>query len=105
MHTINDSNYASLVESSELPVVLDFGATWCGPCKKLEPIIEELSKELEGKAIFGKVDIDAAQETAKKFGVMSVPTVIFLKGGQPVYKFAGLMPKNKIQQLLDQHLW
>ncbi|MFN8547407.1 MAG: thioredoxin [Candidatus Eisenbacteria bacterium] len=104
MQKVNDANYDQIVGGASLPVVLDFGATWCGPCKKLEPIIEELSTELAGKAIFGKVDIDEAQNTARKFGVMSVPTVIFLRAGEPVYKFVGLMPKNKIQQLLDQHL-
>ena len=104
MQKINDGNFAEIIGAATVPVVLDFGATWCGPCKKLEPIIEELSKELEGKAIFAKVDIDEAQSTAQKFGVMSVPTVVFLRAGEPVYKFVGLMPKNKIQQLLDQHL-
>lgn len=104
MLKVNDQNFAELVESSGLPVVLDFGATWCGPCKKLEPIIEELSKEVGDRALFAKVDIDESVDTARRYGVMSVPTVVFLKNGQPVHKFVGLMPKNKIQALLGEHL-
>lgn len=105
MHKITDSNYDELVAGSQTPVVLDFGATWCGPCKKLEPIIEELASEHDGRVLVGKVDISEAPGVAQKFGIMSVPTVVFLKqGGEPVHQFSGLESKAKITQLMSQHL-
>ena len=104
MQKITDANYDDLVGGSATPVVLDFGATWCGPCKKLEPIIAELSQENDGKVLVGKVDISEAPGVAQKFGIMSVPTVVFLKDGQPVHQFSGLESKAKITELMSQHL-
>jgi thioredoxin 1 len=98
-----DDTYATQVEQSALPVILDFGATWCGPCKKLEPILDQLSGELGEKVRFLKIDVAEAPETAKKYGVMSVPTVVFLKDGQKVHQFVGLESKEKIQKLITQH--
>jgi len=103
MQHVMDDSYATLVEQSELPVVLDFGATWCGPCKKLEPILDELAGQLEGKVRVLKVDVGEAPATAQKFGVMSIPTVIFLKGGQAIHRFVGVESKDKILKLLNQH--
>jgi thioredoxin 1 len=103
MEHVMDDTYAAQVEQSGLPVILDFGATWCGPCKKLEPILDQLSGELGEKVRFLKVDVAEAPETAKKFGVMSVPTVVFLKDGQKVHQFVGLESKEKIQKLVTQH--
>ena len=103
MQHVTDGNYAELVESSDVPVVLDFGATWCGPCKKLEPILEEVSGGYDGRIRFLKVDVGEAPGTAQRFGVMAVPTVIFLKGGQPVHRFSGVESKDKIVKMLGQH--
>jgi len=104
MEKVNDTNYTALVEGSQLPVVLDFGATWCGPCKKLEPILEEISSAYDGRLRFLKVDVGEAPSTAQKHGVMSVPTVIFFKDGKAIHRFSGLESKDKIQKLLAQHL-
>ena len=104
MVKVNDKNYEEVVAQSDLPVVLDFGATWCGPCKKLEPIIEELSGEMAGKVVMAKVDVGEAPSVAQKFGVMGVPTVMFLMGGQPVHQLSGLQSKEKIAGLINQHL-
>jgi thioredoxin 1 len=104
MEHVTDVNYATLVEQSDVPVVLDFGATWCGPCKKLEPILEEMSGGYAGKLRFYKVDVGEAPGTAQKFGVMGVPTVVFLKDGKPVHRFSGVESKDKITKMLVQHL-
>jgi thioredoxin 1 len=104
MEHVTDTNYATLVEASEIPVVLDFGATWCGPCKKLEPILEDLSGGYDGKVRFLKVDVGEAPGTASKFGVMGVPTVVFLKNGQLVHRFSGVESKDKITKMIVQHL-
>jgi thioredoxin 1 len=104
MEHVNDANFDHLVKTSDLPVVLDFGATWCGPCKKLEPILEEMSVGYDGKVRFYKVDVGEAPGTAQKFGVMSVPTVVFLREGEQVHRFSGLESKDKIAKLLTQHL-
>ncbi len=104
MEHVTDENYATLVETSDVPVVLDFGATWCGPCKKLEPILDELSASYAGKVRILKVDVGEAPGTAQKHGVMSVPTVIFLKEGKLVHRFSGVESKDKITKLMGQHL-
>lgn len=103
MDHVKDETYAMQVEQSDLPVILDFGATWCGPCKKLEPILDQLAGELAGKLRILKVDVAEAPETARKFGVMSVPTVVFLKGGQKVHQFVGVESKDRVQKLITQH--
>lgn len=103
MEHVNDTDFAERIKAVSLPLVLDFGATWCGPCKKIEPILDELSREYAGKAEFLKVDVGEATETARTFGVMSVPTVIFMKSGEPVYRFSGVQSKEKIVQLLEEH--
>lgn len=103
MQHVTDDTFETLVESSELPVVLDFGATWCGPCKKLEPVLEEISGGFDGRIRFLKVDVGEAPGTAQKFGVMGVPTVIFLKGGKAIHRFSGLESKDKITKMLGQH--
>lgn len=103
MQKVDSANFTTFVEGAAEPVVLDFGATWCGPCKRLEPVLEELAGELTGKVAFGKVDIDHSPEVAQRFGIMAVPTVLFFKSGQVVHKFTGVEAKAKISGMMTQH--
>lgn len=97
---VNDQNFAE-VKQSNLPVLLDIGATWCGPCKALAPIIDEIGAEYEGKALVGKVDVDEAPGIASEFRVRNVPTVLFLKGGVAVDKSVGLVAKATLTDKLN----
>ena len=83
--------------ATELPIVLDFSATWCGPCKQLAPIIEDLSNEYEGRIAVGKCDIEEADDLTAEYGIRNVPTVIFIKNGQVVDKFVGSKSKGDVQ--------
>lgn len=95
---INDSNYEEIANQG-LPIVLDFWATWCGPCKMISPIIEELSTEYEGKVVVGKVNIeDEAEDLIAEFGIRNVPTVLFIKDGEVVDKVLGAAPKSKFDE-------
>jgi thioredoxin 1 len=96
-----DDNFQKEVIESSQPVIVDFSATWCGPCRQLSPIIDDLAKEYAGKVKVGKVDIDQSQEVAGKFGIMSVPTVLFFKGGQKVDTLVGLNPKSVYKSKID----
>lgn len=100
---INDSNFNEVLNET-LPVVLDFSATWCGPCKKIAPIIDELAAEYEGRVVVCKADVDENDELTAKYGVRNVPTVLFIKGGEVMDKNVGASPKNvfveKIEALL-----
>jgi thioredoxin 1 len=92
--TFTDSNFDSEVIKSDVPVVVDFWAAWCGPCRMIAPIIEELSGEYQGKIKVGKLDVDENQQTAIKYGVRSIPTVLFLRGGQVKDTIIGAVPKS-----------
>lgn len=104
MIDVNDSNFEQEVLEAEGLVVLDFGATWCGPCKKLDPIMEDLSSEFDGKAKFGKVDVGVAPGVAQKYRVLSVPQVLFFRDGNVVQQITGLVPKSKLVNKLNEHL-
>jgi thioredoxin len=92
---VNTQSFKELAAQDGL-LVVDFFATWCGPCKKLSPILDEVAEEFAGKANIVKVDIDESEDLAVEFGIRSVPTVLFLKGGQVVDKFVGAVPKSEI---------
>ena len=98
---ITDSNFDELVMKSTQPVVVDFWAEWCGPCRIIGPVIEELSKEYEGRAIVGKVDVDANSEVSAKFNVRSIPTVLFIQNGVVVDKSVGAVPKATLAEKLN----
>ncbi len=96
-----DSNFDAEVLSASAPVLVDFWAEWCMPCKILGPTIDELADSYHGKALVGKVDIDSNQEIAMKFGISAIPTVIIFKDGQPAKKFVGLTKKEDLAAALD----
>ena len=101
---ITDANFDELVLKSDKPVMVDFWAEWCGPCRMLGPIIEEVSKDYEGKAVVGKLDVDSNQEFASKFGVRNIPTVLVFNGGELVKRQVGVSPKNVYTESLDELL-
>ncbi|MEG1580316.1 MAG: thioredoxin [Bacteroidaceae bacterium] len=100
---ITDQNYESIVAEGK-PIVLDFFATWCGPCKKIGPFIEELSNEYAEQVIVGKCDVDENNELSVKFGIRSVPTVLFIKNGEIVDKAVGAAPKSTFEDKLKSML-
>ena len=101
---ITDSNFEEVVLKSSKPVMVDFWAEWCGPCRMLGPIIEELSKEYDGKAVVGKVDLDANQEFAAKYGVRNIPTVLLFDKGELIGRHVGVSPKTTYQGAIDAAL-
>ncbi|TVP52582.1 MAG: thioredoxin [Mongoliibacter sp.] len=100
---ITDANFEEIM-NSEHPVLVDFWAEWCGPCKMIGPIVEELAGDYEGKAVIGKVDVDSNPAVASQFGIRSIPTLLFFKGGQIVDKQVGAVPKAVLAQKLDAQL-
>ncbi|HLP20359.1 MAG TPA: thioredoxin [Chitinophagales bacterium] len=101
---LTDSNFKETVLDSGKVTLVDFWAEWCGPCKAIGPMIEEISKEYEGKAIIGKVDVDSNPETAMKYGIRNIPTILFIKNGQVVDKQVGAVPKASLVAMLNKHL-
>lgn len=101
VHEITTDNFEELVVKSDKPVVIDLWAEWCGPCRMLTPIMEELGTEYDGKAIIGKVDVDSNPDIAAKYGVRNIPTVLFVKDGELVDKQVGAVPKSTLAAKLD----
>lgn len=100
----NDSNFESEVLKSDVPVLVDFYADWCAPCKMMSPIINELSNEYEGKAKIGKLNVDQNGKTAQEYKVMSIPTMLLIKNGKVVDTIVGAVPKQQIENKIKAHL-
>lgn len=101
---ITKDNFENEVLKSQTPVLLDFWATWCGPCRMLSPVIEEIANDFDGKAKIGKVNVDEEPELAAAFGISSIPTVVVIKNGKAVNSSVGFMPKSKIEDMLNEVL-
>jgi len=101
---VNDSNFEEEVLKSDLPVLVDFFADWCGPCRMISPLIEELAQEYEGKMKICKANVDNAQALATQYGVSSIPTVVFFKNGEQVDQFKGALPKENIEEYIKKYL-
>lgn len=102
--TITDQNFAEEVTKSNLPVLIDFWAVWCGPCRAIAPIVEQLADEYDGKVKIGKLDVDENPETAVKFGVRSIPTLLIFKNGQVVDTIIGAVQKQVIVQKITPYI-
>jgi thioredoxin 1 len=100
---ITDANYEEIL-ATEKPVLIDFWAEWCGPCRMIGPIVEELAKEYDGKAVIGKVDVDANPAISIKYGIRSIPTLLIFKGSQVVDKQIGAVPKKNLVDKLEAQL-
>lgn len=102
LSVLTDENFSTEVLSSKLPVMVDFFATWCGPCKALTPIVEKLSTAYQGKLKVGKLNIDEAPQTPSQFGVRAVPTIVFFKGGKAVDTVVGLKKEGELRERIDR---
>lgn len=99
--TITDDNFENEVINSDLPVLIDFWAVWCGPCKIIAPVVEQLAEEYDGKLKVGKLDVDSNQQTSIKYGVRSIPTLLLFKNGQVKDTIIGAVPKQQIVQKIN----
>jgi len=102
--TFTDENFETEVIQSDLPVLVDFWAEWCGPCKMIAPSVEELATDFAGKARVGKVDVDSNQAVASKYGIRSIPSLLIFKGGEVVEQIVGAVPKAQLQSKLEANL-
>ncbi|MBI4333700.1 MAG: thioredoxin [Chloroflexi bacterium] len=98
---VNDSNFDQTVLKADLPILVDFWAPWCGPCRMVAPILEELSEEFNGKVAIGKLNVDENTTSAKKFSISSIPTMILFSKGKPVQQLVGARPKKELREILS----
>ena len=98
---VDDNNFDQIVLQSKTPVLVDLWAAWCAPCRMVEPVVEELAREYEGKISFAKLDVDHNPKTASKYGIMSIPTLLIFKDGKPVSNIVGFRPKAELKRSLD----
>jgi len=98
---VNDANFEEVVLQSDVPVVVDFWAEWCGPCRMVGPIVEDLSEEYKGRIVVAKMDVDSNPAVTSKLGIRNIPTILFFKGGQQVDKQVGAVPKTVLSQKID----
>jgi len=101
---ITDSNFQTEVLNSEKVTLIDFWAEWCGPCRAISPIVEELAKEYDGRALIGKVNVDENPEITVKYGIRNIPTILFIKKGEIVDKQVGAVPKSALEEKLKRHI-
>ncbi len=101
---IDDNNFDKVVTQAKTPVLVDFWAAWCGPCRMVAPVVEELAEEYDGKISFAKVDVDQNPKIAGRYGIMSIPTLILFKDGKPITNIVGFRPKPQLKQSLDAAL-
>jgi thioredoxin len=101
---VTDANFSQVVEKAPVPVLLDLWAAWCGPCRMIAPTIEMLARELAGRVLVGKLDVDANQRTAAKFGVQGIPTLLILKNGREVDRMVGVQSREQILKRLNAHI-
>lgn len=101
---LNDSTFEAEVVNSSIPVLVDFWATWCGPCRKLGPVVDEIAEAYDGKVKFAKVNVEESLETAKKYSISGLPSLLVFKNGEAVERMAGLMPKSTIISNIEKHL-
>jgi len=101
---IDDKNFEDEVLKSDKPVLVDFWAPWCGPCRAVAPIIEELSEEYKGKIAFARLNVDEAPQNASKFGISAIPTLLLFKEGKPISQIVGFRPKAELKKILDEVL-
>ncbi|MEO3829891.1 thioredoxin [Actinomadura sp. B10D3] len=102
--TVTDATFADEVLNSDTPVLVDFWADWCGPCRMIAPVLEQIAEEQEGKIKIAKIDYDANPETPNKYGVMGLPTLLLLKNGEVVEQIVGAKPKRALLKVLEPHL-
>jgi len=102
--TLNDENFANEVKESSIPILVDFWAEWCAPCRMVAPVLDELAEEFDGKIKIGKVNVDQNRSVAAQYGVMSIPTLILFKDGELVEQMVGAQPKENLQKVLQSAL-